>query len=334
MSLTAIFEETGPPAQVLQLRETALPQLQPDEVLLRMLAAPVNPADLNFIAGTYGIKPTLPATPGIEGAGEVIETGPAVKHIRKGDLVRSFASTGTWRQHLILKASDCLVLPPGLSDDQAAMIYVNPVTAWRMLHDFVSLQPGDWVAQNAGNSAVGRCVIQIAKALGFKTYSLVRRPELIGELKALGADVVETEEQFDRKTSGSHFAGTNPRLALNAVGGASALSLANLLARGGTHVTYGAMAKMPLKIPNGLLIFNDLAFRGFWLTAWGKNASLEEQGETLQHLGNLMKEGKLNIPVAQRYPLSQIREAIAHAEKDQRGGKIILDLKADSPGSL
>lgn len=326
-SLTAIFEQTGPPAQVLSLRETSLPPLQPGEVLLRMLAAPVNPADLNFIAGTYGVKPVLPATPGIEGVGEVIETGGAVTQVKKGDRVRSFSETGTWRQHLVLKASDCLVLPKGLSEDQAAMIYVNPVTAWRMLHDFATLRPGDWIAQNAGNSAVGRCVIQIAKALGFKTYNLVRRPELIEELKAIGADVVETEEQFDRKTSGGHFDGKNPRLAFNAVGGASALNLANLLARGGNHVTYGAMARMPLKIPNGLLIFNNLAFRGFWLTAWGKNASREEQSETLQHLGGLMRQGKLAIPVARRYPLAQLRDAVAHAEKDQRGGKIILDLK-------
>jgi trans-2-enoyl-CoA reductase len=250
-----------------------------------------------------------------------------VTQVKKGDWIRSFSGAGTWRQHLVLKASDCLVLPQGLTEDQAAMIYVNPVTAWRMLHDFVSLQPGEWVVQNAGNSAVGRCIIQVARALGLKTYNLVRRPELIDELKALGADIVETEEQFDRKASSALLNGKKARLALNAVGGASALNLANLLGKGGIHVTYGAMSKMPLKIPNGLLIFNDLAFRGFWLTAWGKNASLPEQSETLRHLGDLMKQGKLQIPVASRYPLAQVREAVLHAEKEQRGGKIILDLK-------
>jgi len=330
MSLLTYFEVTGPAVDVLRLRPSQLPDLKDDEVLLRMLAAPINPADPNFIAGTYGIKPHLPATPGIEGVGEVAQVGKIaaqVGRIQKGDWVRSLCGEGTWRQHLILKHTDCLVLPKGLCENDAAMIFVNPVTAWRMMHDFISLQPGEWIVQNAGNSAVGRCVIQIAKALGFKTYSLVRRPELIDELKAIGADVVETEDQFDRKTASAHFAGKTPRLGLNAVGGASALHVAHLLHSGGSHITYGAMSKMPLKVPNGMLIFNNLAFRGFWLTAWAKKASTEEQTETLRHLGDLMKQNKLQIPVAKRYPLSHVHDAVAHAEKEQRGGKIILDLK-------
>ncbi len=118
------------------------------------------------------------------------------------------------------------------------------------------------MVQNAANSAVGRSVIQIARARGLKTLNVVRRPELIDELKALGADVVVTEDTDLRTSVEELCGGSRPRLALNAVGGASALNLANALADRGTHVTYGAMGRQPLKIPNGLLIFREITFRG------------------------------------------------------------------------
>ncbi len=83
------------------------------------------------------------------------------------------------------------------------------------------------------------------------------------------------------------------RLALNAVGGASALNLANALADRGTHVTYGAMGRQPLKIPNGLLIFREITFRGFWLRNWRYDATLAQKGETLGVLATMIAGGKL-----------------------------------------
>src|SRR5258705_13943177 len=87
-------------------------------------------------------------------------------------------------------AEERVVVPAGIEPVHAAMLKINPMTAWRMLHDYVQLQKGDWLIQNAANSAAGRAVIQIAHELGYKTVNVVRRAELIEELRGEGGDIV------------------------------------------------------------------------------------------------------------------------------------------------
>jgi len=312
-----------------------IPPVSPGEgeVLLDMLAAPINPADINVIEGTYGELPELPATIGNEGVGRIAAVGPGVPSLQPGQLVLPMAF-GTWCSRMLAKADSVIPLPDGPDPFQAAMLTVNPATAWRMLHDFASLQPGDWIIQNAANSGVGRSVIQIAKALGWKTLNVVRRDSLCDELLAAGADVVVTEETDLRKTAKTLCGGSRPKLALNAVGGPSALNVANALAPGSPIVTFGAMSKQPVKIPNGLLIFQGLKFQGFWLKRWRENAPSAVLRETYASLAALLKSGQLNTPVHKVFPLANVVEAVAEAGRDQRNGKVILDLaSANLPAS-
>jgi trans-2-enoyl-CoA reductase len=193
-----------------------------------------------------------------------------------------------------------------------------------MLRDFVELQPGDFVVQNAGNSAVGRAAIQIAQASGWRTISLVRRASLIDELKALGADFVFLDDEDAPPRIELAAGGAPIRLALNAVGGESALRLANALASGGTIVTYGAMSRQPLRIPNGLLIFKDLRFRGFWITPRRQRATREENTAMFDELFALARRGILRQPAERVYPLDSVHEAIEHAGRSGRAGKILF----------
>ncbi len=314
-----------PPA----VRVESLPPSAPalGEVLVRMLAAPINPADLNVIEGTYGELPPLPATIGNEGAGEVLALGPGVENLRIGQKVLPLAF-GTWTSELILPAKNAIPLPDDIDIHQASMLTVNPATAWRLLHDFASLQHGDWIAQNAANSGVGRAVIQLARQLGFRTLNVVRRSELLDELRALGGDVVVTEEVDLRSEARTLCSGTLPKLGLNSVGGSSALNIANALAPGSPHVTIGAMARQPLKIPNGLLIFQNLTFCGFWLRRWKENSPAAEIPTTYATLANLLHRGILHTPVQQILPLSEAPAALTAAMQDKRTGKILLDLQA------
>ncbi len=216
------------------------------------------------------------------------------------------------------------VVPPELAVEQAAMLRVNPATAWRMLRDFTELAAGDFVVQNAGNSAVGRLVIQIAKANQWRTISLVRRPELIDELRALGGDVVLLDNDEAKDQIAAVTGGAPVRLALNAVGGDSALRIANALTPGGSHVTYGAMGRQPLRIPNGLLIFKDLRWRGFWVTRWYREASREAEAAMFEGLFALARRGLLHTPVERIYPLSEAVAAVKHAAQSRRTGKILF----------
>lgn len=289
------------------------------EVAVEMLAAPVNPADLNVIEGKYGDLPELPCVPGSEGAGRIVEVGAGVDSVAVGDLV-AVVRKGTWAKRITVSAEDVYPLPEGTDVLQAAMLGVNPPTALLMMESFVTLKPGDWIVQNAANSAVGRSVIQIAKALGLRTLNVVRRSELVDELSRLGADRVVTEETDLREITGD----LSIQLALNAVGGASALNLANALSQDGFLVTYGAMGRQPLKIPNGLLIFKNLTFTGFWVSRWKKQTPRARQHEVFTQLADLCTSGQLHLAVHQTFDINDIQAALAEAAKGQRSGKVIL----------
>jgi trans-2-enoyl-CoA reductase len=315
----------GRDVDVLRVDSVEVPDPAPHQVRVRMIASPVHPADLNVIEGKYGTLPALPATPGSEGCGEVVDIGVQVARVRVGDLVVVLTS-GNWCSERVVDAADVVTIPVEIDPVQASMLVINPLTAWAMIHSSGVPVPGSWVAQNAANSAVGRCVIQIAGVMGLRTLNLVRRQELCYPLRSLGADAVcasddEFSERAERLPSDQR-----PLIGLNAVGGAAALTVANVLADGGDLITYGAMARQPLKIPNGLLIFRGLQFRGFWLRRWLAETAREERDDAIRMLADWMRDGRLQIAVDQVFVLDQVHDAIAAANCSGRNGKIVLDL--------
>ncbi len=321
-----VFSEFGPPLNVLRFEVADLPAPGPGEVVIRTEFAPINPADLNFIEGKYGIRPELPAVAGLE-AGAVIESlGPAVDGPAPGTRVLPpMTEGGAWVTRRLVKMTDLVPLPQEITAKQAATLRVNPGTALRLLEDFVALKPGDWVAQNAANSAVGRHVIQIAKHRGLKTINLVRRSELIQPLKAEGGDIVLLDDEEAKEKAKAESCGAKIKLGLNCVGGESATRLAGLLAPGGTMVTYGAMSRKALVVPNGLLIFKDITFAGFWLTRWLKQSTPESRRAMFNELAALAIGGVIKTPIHAVYPADDVVEAVMRATESGRSGKVLLD---------
>jgi trans-2-enoyl-CoA reductase len=319
-----VIREHGEPSRVARLETVELPPPAAGEVRVRMRFAPINPADINVLEGKYPVRPALPGTPGVEGAGVVEECGAGVTGIAPGTVVLPPPRVGTWREAVNVPAASLIPVPSAVPLEQAAMLRINPATALLMLREFVALQPGEWVAQNAANSAVGRCVIRLARHLGWRTVNVVRRAELVAELTNEGADAVVVDGENAADAIREATGGAPIRLALNAVGGDSAARLGSSLAPGGVVVTYGAMARQPLKVPNGLLIFQDIAWRGFWVSRWYERAGERAAGALLDELSGLAARGVITTPVEAVYPLEQIAEAIAHAQRPQRGGKILL----------
>jgi len=330
MSTTAFlqFTRTGKPQEVLELSHRELPPVGPREVRVAMRYAPINPADLNFIEGNYGRPSNPPAVPGHEGSGEVIEAGAEVESLAVGDFVIPLHAGGVWSQHLTAPEGYFAKLPERIDLVQASMLRINPVTAWRFLEDYLMLESGEWIVQNTGNSGVGRALIQIAKTRGLRTLSFVRRAELIDELKDLGADEVVVDDDAGLETAREILRQSPPRLAANAVGGDSALRLMELLAPHGTLVTYGAMSRRSLKVPNKFLIFKDLTLRGLWVTKWLERATHAEISDVLRPLAGMMVEGTLTTAIDAVVPLRDFRQAVERAQQGGRSGKVILDLTA------
>lgn len=326
------YNKHGDPSQVVHLENVELGPVGANDVLVKMLAAPINPSDMNMIQGTYAILPDLPATGGNEGVGEVIEVGYKVKMLKPGDwVIPKDAGLGTWRTAAVLSEDDLLSVPSNIPLLAAATLGVNPCTAYRMLADFEDLKPGETVIQNAANSGVGQAVIQIAAARGISTINVIRdRPEftqLSDRLKAIGATHVIKEETLRRPEMKELFKTCpKPKLALNGVGGKSATELLRHLQVGGSMVTYGGMAKQPVTVPVSALIFKDVKVRGFWVTQWKRDQSHDGDAfkNMLDELCSLIQQGKLTAPACNKVHFEEYHKALDAAMQPYTSAKHIL----------
>ncbi|CAH1800309.1 unnamed protein product [Owenia fusiformis] len=334
-----IYKEYGDPMKVLKKVDHVLSkstQSHPMEgrVIVKMLAAPINPADINMIQGTYPVKPSLPAVGGNEGVGEVLAVGDDVTSFKEGDWVLpSSPGFGTWRTHMMCKPSQLKLVANDIPLISAATLAVNPCSAYRMLKDFEHVVPGDVIIQNGSNSAVGQAVIQIASAMKFKTINVIRdrdQPDMDAlkkHLKSLGATKVITED-FVRKPEMKDLVkslGKKPKLALNCVGGKSATELARQLENNGTMVTYGGMSKQPVVVPTGSFIFKNIKLRGFWMTRWNQeNFKNPESQDMLDELCELVRQCKLHPPFCNLSHIDNFQDAIATAMKPQTNRKELL----------
>ncbi|CEP61251.1 enoyl-[acyl-carrier-protein] reductase LALA0_S02e10132g [Lachancea lanzarotensis] len=287
-------------------------------VILRTLAFPVNPSDINQLEGVYPSKPekTLElgtkdpsAIAGNEGVFEVVHVPSNVKDLTRGDIVIPLqANFGTWSSYRTCTDASQVVKVEGCDKFAAASIAVNGCTAYQMLSNYVNWDPNgnDWLVQNAGTSWVSRLVTQMAKLQNIKTLSIIRDrdnfEEVAHELESrFGATKVISESQNnDREFSQNELPkilgpDAHVKLGLNSVGGKSSTQLARKLDVNATMLTYGGMAKQPITLPPSLHIFKGLKSLGFWVT---KNSieDPENKRETVETVARLYAEGKLISP--------------------------------------
>jgi NADPH:quinone reductase-like Zn-dependent oxidoreductase len=317
----------GPPPEVVELVEVELARPGPGEALVRVEASPINPADLLKCRGLYGTgksAPTLPFWGGVEGVGRVEQVGADVTHLKPDDLVTLARTEGVWGERLLANASLLAPLPAAADPLQVAMVVVNPPTAELMLTDFVALSPGDWVIQDAANSAVGHHVIRLARLKNLRTVNVVRRPGLADGLAAHGADVVVEDGEGLMERVKEATGGALARLAIDAVGGAATARLAACLEPGGTVVNYGLLSGEDCRMPATMTVFNDIRLAGFWLPRALAARSREEIAALYARLTGLVLDGTLKAEVEATYPLARIADALAHAERSGRTGKVLI----------
>jgi NADPH:quinone reductase-like Zn-dependent oxidoreductase len=345
------FERAGLPSDVLQIASVPVPEPSASEVLIRIHARPINPSDTMFVRGRYGIRPQPPQIAGFEAVGTVERCGSAVEPRVQAALLGkrvSFTALGTWCDYACAHAATVVPLPDAISDETGCQLYVNPFTAWAMLHDCMErcgLQSGDWLLQSAGASAFGQMMIQLARLRGIRTISTVRRDDHVPHLLSLGADAVVNLEHL--RTTGTTLAArvreimsenmsssaspqnssqSKPslRCALDAVAGRTGADMLEALSSGGVLYSYGALSLEDIPLNAGIMIFKGLTIRGFWLTEWMKTSSSATLKHVTTSLLELFATNKLSAPVEARYPLDEAVSAVEHAEREGRSGKIVL----------
>jgi trans-2-enoyl-CoA reductase len=321
-SKSLVYKEFGLPAEVIHLESKPVAAPEAGEVMLRVLAAPVHPSDFGMILGKYGKLMELPATAGREGVAEIVETGEGVTDFKAGDRVVVPKEMGSWQSFGIAQATDLFRVPGDIPVEMGAMVTVNPPTAWRLLRDS-GLSSGDWVVQNAANSAVGLHVIEMARHLGIKTLNVVRREELVEPLLRHGADQVILEDSGYERRVGELTGGQPVKLALNSVGGESAIRLANALSPDGTHITFGAMQFEAVRFPTRALIFNGLQMKGFWMDKWFRSHSQPRIQIMFDKIFDLMRKGIVAPSVDSTYLIDDYKKAFERVSQP-RLGKVLF----------
>jgi NADPH:quinone reductase-like Zn-dependent oxidoreductase len=316
------IEAFGNPAEVMKLVD--IPDVgapSKGEVVIALEASPINMSDLLMISGRYGYRPPLPCVVGTEGVGRVVAVGSGVTHLKAGDRTLIPYPSAAWAERI--KADARILRPLGAGDiNQLAMLGINPATAWLLLTEYVTLPPGAWVIHNSANSGVGRALIGIAKSLGLKTVNVVRRDDVVAEIKAIGGDVVLVDGPDLAKRVAAETGNAPIALAVDGVADISTTGLLECLTDKGVHVFYSAMSRKPLIAAAQPLIFRDISIRGFWLANWFKTATPDRITEMYDRLTPLVASGAISSPIAGTYSFGQIAEAVAVASKSR--GKVLF----------
>ncbi len=325
------YHEHGEPRSVLKLEEVPVPDIGAGEVLVEMQAATLHPSDIGLINGSYGRLRQLPAVGGREGVGKVVSVGSGVDEKILQCPVAMPDDQGAWQDYVKMQADDLILLPALVPFDQLALSIINPLTAWRLLNDFEYLKEGDFIIQNAGNSAVGLSVVQFAKRLGLTLISLVRNEERKSEMIDFGAQEVWIDDDQVPQKAKELTTGKGCVLGLNSVGGRSALRIARSLGEGGVHVTFGAMDGNSVRFPTRSLIFDDIRFVGFWLDRWKRKQSPASLRNAVEEVLQPLALTEIRHPVDKVFELDEFDLALAR-NAESRMGKVLLVRRKDSAG--
>lgn len=319
------FSRFGRASEVAELVDVPEPRPPgPAQVLFEVEAAPINPSDLLHFAGRYAKPASLPSFAGGGVLGHIISLGEGVTHLGAGDrvIVVNTRRSG-WQERFVWPADGLMPLPDG-DPVELSLLAANPPTALLMLERFGDLQPGDWCIQNAANSSVGVSIIQIAKTMGLHTVNVVRREGLADALGNFGADITLVDGPDLRERVEKAVGGGRIKLALDAVAGEATRRLAACVVDGGIVVNYGLLSGKPCEVDSADVLFRDVSLRGFWYAGWLSRAKPEEVRTLFARLVGMLQAGSLRVPVEAVYPVEKLNEALAHAEREGRLGKVVL----------
>ncbi|MCR9251153.1 MAG: zinc-dependent alcohol dehydrogenase family protein [bacterium] len=320
----AQFTSLGKPEDILEVVSIDKPKPGPGEVLIKVSCCNINPSDIMFVQGLYGIQPTLPGVGGFEAAGVIEEVGEEVPMDTGSSVI--FTAIGVWQEYVVVPAKTVIPKPKGMPDEVACQAFVNPYTAYAMVKES-GLQSGDWLMITAGASAFGKFALQIAKAKGINVICTVRQGSANQMLLDMGAAAVVDTSEKGWHNQVKEISGKGVNAIFDAVGGDVGARAIECLAQNGTMLVFGLLSLRPSMLNNGLMIFKNLTVKGFWLTTWMTNLSTEEKIEVTKEVLTLLATNQLSADIDAKYPLDDIKKAVIHAQESGRKGKILLDLR-------
>lgn len=311
----------------LRVVQKPLPTLGATDVLVRMAAAPINPSDLMFIQGRYGLRKPLPVAPGFEGSGTVVAVGSAW-WLRPylGQRVACGTpddSDGTWAAYLRTSAMACIPLQSQVSLVQGATLIVNPLTAWALVEQARTGRHRAML-QTAAASSLGLMVVRLAQRFQIPLINIVRREAQMATLRNAGATYVlnSSEPDFVEQLR-TLCTSLHATIAFDAVGGELTQQLLTAMPDGSRVLVYGGLAGKPAEAGVLELIFRKQQVQGFWLADWFRRQSIPSLLRTSAQVQGLLDQD-FRTTVQAAYPLEQVQRAIEHYTRQMSAGKVLL----------
>src|SRR5437773_3072244 len=312
MKAVVVHEYGGP--EVLKYEDAPKPEPKEDQILVRVIAAGVNPVDeasrSQKYAKFFGI--TLPFIPGYDIAGVVEKIRAKITRFRTGDRVYAYLSLkdgGGYAEYAVATEVEAAPKPRSISFVEAAAVPVVALTAWQALIDTAKLSAGQTVLIHGGSGGVGSFAIQIAKARGAKVIATAstRNQEL---LKQLGADVAVdyTQQKFEDVAK-------DVDVVLDSVGKDTLARSYGVVKKGGFIVTLVARIDQAERDKRGI---------------HGSSLGVEPNSDELTEIGKLIDEKKIRVIVSQTYPLSEAMKAQKQIATGHTRGKIVLKVAEES----
>ena len=313
-SALTFAEPASDPAATLHVQTYPIP-LSPSgsEVVVQMLAAPINPQDFLITSDIYPIKPSHrlngESIPGYDGVGRVVETGSQVHHLHSGDLVIPRGQGfGTWRTHALVDAEECAKVPHCSDVRYAAILKMTLLPAYFLVEDLRHIRPGDWVVQNAATSSIGQMVSQFVARKGGHTLSIFRdsdqstattNEDTRRSLMERKADIVCTESEFEADGA-ELLQGKRVVLAIDCSWGKPAEVLAACLPPNTLFVNFGNLSsgnpKGTATFPHSSLFWASATFQGWKSTSSLAKRSDSELDDLTAWIVGLLDKGSLSMP--------------------------------------
>jgi NADPH:quinone reductase-like Zn-dependent oxidoreductase len=306
-----------------------MPELSAGEVLIEVDAAPANPSDLAFIQGGYNIRKPLPAIPGFEGCGRVVQAGsdaPAAS--LEGRRVSFFSQSGrggSWSTHIPVKAHDCIAIDDSMPDEQAACFSVNPFTAYAMV-DLARRSGSRAIIQNAAAGQAGRFVNILANRENIGIINIVRKEGQVEQLRSSGFEHVLCSQDEDFAEKLKHAAtALQANIAFDAVGGDLSGQMLASMPQGSSLYVYGGLGGGAISgIPATDVIFLGKSIRGFNMNEWRSDLSQAEFKDISNRLQQLFLDGTLKTMIQARFPLAEFAKALMQYIRNMSDGKVLL----------
>lgn len=320
------FHTFGPPEKVLQVEQRGISDLHKHDILVRMIASPINPSDLIPVRGSYAHRIPLPNIPGYEGVGIVEQVGSGVRKDYIGKRVLPLRGEGTWQQYVKTSVHHAVEVPSFIDDYTAAQLYINPVTAFVICTETLRLRKGDVIAVNAAGSAIGHIFSQLANILGFTYIAVVRNSRYTKNLLELGAShVIDTSVEPLYETVMEITNGKGVDAAIDSIGGQSGTELAFSVRENGEFLTLGLLSGVQVDWKD---IYTNTKVKPtlFHLRHWNNTVSDEKWQYTFQLLIHYINTKQLVwMKPNSFYHINDIQEAVRYvAANSANKGKVML----------